>query len=367
MASELIYQLALTQVPHIGDVHARILLQHYGHASAVFGAKTSELERIEGIGSVRARAIRAFNDFKKLEEEADFIRRYDIGTYFLTEPGYPRRLLHCYDPPVLLFGKGALQLNESKMIAVVGTRNASEYGRRWTEQLVADLVPFNVTIISGLAFGIDAVAHRAALQHGLPTIGVVGHGLAKIYPYEHTALARDMVRGGGGVLSEFFSDVKPDKHNFPLRNRIVAGLADCVIVVETASKGGSMITARLADSYNRDVFAVPGRVSDRNSGGCHELIRSQKAQLLTSAGDLVEVMGWGDQKAPRAAQKELFPDLAPEEEPLVRLLQEGTALHIDELNLRSGLRTSEVAVLLLGLELKGLVQSLPGKRYQLCR
>ncbi|GAB4092638.1 DNA-processing protein DprA [Flaviaesturariibacter terrae] len=362
---EFIYQLALTQVPHIGDVHARILLQHYGSASAVFRARGSELEKLEGIGSVRAQALRAFTGFAALEKEAAFIQRYGIQTYFLGEPGYPKRLLHCYDPPALLFGKGDLDLNAERMVAVVGTRSASDYGRRWTEQFVSDLAPLGVTIVSGLAFGIDAVAHKAALKAGLPTIGVVGHGLARVYPSEHTALARSMVRSGGGLLTEFLSDTAPDKHNFPARNRIVAGLSDCVVLVETAEKGGSMITARVADSYNRDVFAVPGRVGDKGAGGCNLLIRTQKAQLLTCADELVEAMGWAQRPRAGTPQRSLFTDLHEPEQRLVALLDGSTPLHIEELQLRSGLRPSEVAALLLGLELKGVLRSLPGKLYSL--
>lgn len=362
---ELLYQLALTQVPHIGDVHARILLQHFGSASAVFRARTSELERLEGIGAVRAQALRQYAAFENLRPELRFIERYGLRTLFLTEAGYPQRLLHCYDPPALLFGKGDFDLNDGHFVALVGTRNASEYGRQWTERFVKELAGENVTIVSGLAYGIDACAHKAALRWGLPTIGVVAHGLGKIYPPEHTALARDMVRAGGGLLTEFFSDTKPDKHHFPLRNRIVAGLCDATVVVETAPKGGSMITARLADSYNRDVFALPGRVGDKGSGGCHLLIRSQKAQLLTEAAELIEAMGWKERPAAAPAQKQLFVELSAEEQGIVRLLEEAAPLHVDELNLRSGLSSGQVASVLLHLELKGVLRALPGKRYQL--
>ncbi|RYY88619.1 MAG: DNA-protecting protein DprA [Chitinophagaceae bacterium] len=364
---ELLYQIALTQVPQIGDVHARILLQHYGSASAVFAAKLSDLEKLEGIGTVRARAIRGYQDFASLEKELHFIERYSINTYFLTDLGYPKRLLQCYDPPVLLFGKGELGLNAPRLVAVVGTRSPTDYGRRWTEEFVAALAPFGVTIVSGLAFGIDAVAHKAALKHSIPTIGVVGHGLARVYPQEHTTMARNMVRSGGGLLTEFLSGTDPDKHNFPLRNRIVAGLSDCVVVVETAEKGGSMITARVADGYNRDVFAVPGRVGDKQSGGCHLLIRTNKAQLLTSAEEFIDAMGWNERNntTPAVQQKSLFAELSETEQRLLSLLSDDKPLAIDELNLRSGLRTSEVAALLLELELKGIVRSLPGKQYRL--
>lgn len=365
MHTERLYQLALTLVPNIGDVHAKTLVQQLGDAASVFKAKQTVLEKIEGIGEIRAKSIKAFTDFHLAEKELQFIEKYKIRTLFLTDEAYPKRLLNCYDSPTLLFYKGSADLNASKIIAVVGTRNNTDYGKAFTEKLMHDLAEQNITVISGLAFGIDATAHKAAMKNGLPTIGVVGHGLSKIYPSQHAELAKEMIAEGGGILTEFFHDVKPDKHNFPLRNRIVAGISDCTIVVETAVKGGSMITAKLADAYNRDVFAVPGKTTDKLSAGCNHLIKYSKAILLTDAGELLDVMGWKEKKTSAKKQRELFVELTPEEENIYRLLQERPSVHIDEINLASGLSSSTVAAAVLNLELQGIVQSQPGKMYKL--
>lgn len=365
MCNQLLYQLALTLVPHIGDVHAKILVQHFGEASDIFKAKKTALSKIEGIGEVRASAIKSFDDFQLAEAEINFIHKFHIQPLFLTDAAYPKRLLNCYDSPTLLFYKGSADLNASKIVGIVGTRSNTDYGKGFTEKLVKDLAEQNLLIVSGLAFGIDAIAHKAALKNSLATVGVVGHGLDKIYPSENTGLAKEMVKEGGGILTEFFSGTKPDKHNFPLRNRVVAGLCDATVVVETAIKGGSMITAKLADAYNRDVFAVPGRTTDKQSAGCHHLIKNNKAILLTDAEELLEVMGWKQVKPKQKKQKELFIQLSAEEKKLVAVLQQKEALHIDEINLGSGLSSSAVAAALLNLELQNVVASMPGKMYKL--
>lgn len=365
MHSELLYQLALTLVPNIGDVHAKILVQRFGDAASIFKAKHSLLEKIEGIGEVRARSIKHFDDFHIAEVEAKFIEKYNIRTLFLTDEAYPKRLLNCYDSPTLLFYKGTADLNASKIIAVVGTRSNTDYGKSFTEKLIGDLAAQGVVVVSGLAFGIDAIAHKAALKHSLPTIGVVGHGLNKIYPSQHAALAKEMITAGGGVLTEFFHNIKPDKHNFPLRNRIVAGMSDATVVVETAVKGGSMITAKLADAYNRDVFAAPGRTTDKMSAGCNHLIKYNKAVLLTDADELLDVMGWKEKKTAVKKQRQLFIELTPEEQTILALLQQKETAHIDEINIGSGLSSSAVAAAILNLELQGVLQSQPGKMYKL--
>src|SRR5215212_6821812 len=320
--NDLLYQLALTLVPNIGDVHAKILVQHLGDARSVFDAKQNILEKIEGIGSVRARSIKKFDEFQIAEAEIKFIEKYKIRSLFLTDKDYPQRLLNCYDAPPLLFYKGSADLNTSRVLAIVGTRSNTEYGKQFTEKLVKDLEDQNILIVSGLAFGIDAIAHKAALKNNLATVGVVGHGLDTVYPYEHTGLAKDMVKHGGGILSEFFSGTKPDKHHFPLRNRIVAGLCDATVIVETNIKGGSMITAKLADAYNRDVFAVPGRTTDNKSSGCNYLIKNNKAILLIDADELLDVMGWKEKRHKTKKQKELFIELSRDEKQVVQLLQE---------------------------------------------
>ena len=363
--SELLYQLALTLVPNIGDVHAKILLDRYGAASAIFKAKRAELEGIEGIGAVRAGSIRSFKDFSTAEKEIGFIEKYGIQTLAITDHAYPQRLLNCYDAPSLLFYKGTADLNASRIVGIVGTRSNTEYGRSVTEKLVRELSEHEVLIASGLAFGIDAIAHKASLQNNLPTVGVVGHGLGSIYPAEHAGLAKEMIRVNGGILSEFFSHTKPDKHNFPLRNRLVAGLCDAIVVVETVVKGGSMITAKLADGYNRDVFAVPGRTIDKTSSGCNYLIRHQKAQLLTDADSLLEAMGWKAKAKAKKKQRTLFTNLSEDEHKLLKMFEADDRLHIDNLNLRSGMSCSTVAACLLNLELQGIVESLPGKQYKM--
>ncbi|MBD0332295.1 MAG: DNA-protecting protein DprA [Chitinophagaceae bacterium] len=366
MDTELLYQLALTLVPNIGDVQAKILIKHFGNAQSIFKAKVSELQKIEGIGTVRAKSIRHFADFSVAEKELAFIEKYNLKTLFLTDKNYPQRLLNCYDSPTLLFYKGNADLNASKVISIVGTRNNTDYGKSFTEQLVKDLSRQNILIISGLAFGIDAYAHKAALKNNLPTVGVVGHGLDKIYPYANTSLAKEMIKNGGGIVSEFFSGTKPDKHNFPLRNRVVAGLSDATVIAETDIKGGSMITAKLADAYNRDVFAVPGRTIDKKSSGCNHLIKNNKAILLTDAEELLTVMGWAEKEKEKVKkQKELFIELSEDEKQIVQLLQEKETAHIDEINIQSGLSSSAVAAAILNLELQGVVAGLPGKMYKL--
>lgn len=367
MPPDLLYQLALTLVPNVGDVQAKILVQHFGDARSVFNAKASLLEKIDGIGAVRAQAVKTFNDFATAEKELRFIEKYKIKTLFLTDAAYPWRLLNCYDSPTLLFYKGTADLNASKIVSIIGTRKNTEYGKTFTENLVQDLARQNVTVVSGLAYGIDAIAHKAALKNGAPTVGVMGHGLDRIYPAAHAALAREMVKEGGGLLTEFFSGTEPDKHNFPLRNRIVAGLSDATVVVESTVNGGSMITAKLADAYNRDVFTVPGRTTDLKSTGCNYLIQYNKAVLLTDAQQLIDMMGWEEKKPKekRQKRKELLIELSEEEKSVIQLLQEKDAVHIDEINMRSGLSSSAVAAALLNLELQSVVASLPGKMYKL--
>lgn len=366
-SEDLLYQLSLTLIPNIGPVQAKILLQHC-NAEEIFHAKKSYLENIEGIGPIRATSIVSFKDFSKAEEEIKFIEKYKIKTLFLTDKDYPQRLLNCYDSPTLLYYKGEADLNASKIVAIIGTRSHTDYAKQVTEKLVKDLTAQNVTIISGLAFGVDAIAHKAAIKNNLPTIAVLGHGLDQIYPPEHASLAKDIVKHGGGLLTEFRSKTKPDKHNFPTRNRIVAGMSDATIVIETGIKGGSMITAELANSYNKDVFAIPGKVTDTKSAGCNYLIKNNKAMLLTDAAELVQVMSWEDNAKSRKekrSQRELFIELTADEKIIIAILNEKETVAIDEINLKSGLSSSAVAAAILNLELQNVMVSLPGKLYRL--
>jgi DNA processing protein len=367
LSSELLYQLALTEVPNIGCVRAKILITEIGSAEKIFKTKPGQLERIEGIGPVAAQAIKSFHDFSKAEEEIMFIEKYRIKPLFLTDKNYPQRLLNCYDSPTLLFYKGEADLNASKIITVIGTRNHTDYGKQVTEKLIKELTAQNVLIVSGMAFGIDAIAHKTALKNDLSTVGVLAHGLDQIYPPEHSNLAKDMLKHCGGLLTEFRSNTKPDKHNFPARNRIVAGMCDAAVVIETGIKGGSMITAELANGYNKDVFAVPGKITDNKSAGSNYLIKSNKAMLLTDAQELIEVMGWEEksQKTNNKIQKEIFIELSKDEKIVVDILKEKESVHIDEINLKSHLSSSAVAAAILSMELQGVVTSLPGKLYKL--
>ena len=374
MTTDILYRVALTLIPNIGPVQAKLLLQCC-EPEEIFHAKKRFLEKIEGIGPVKAQAIRDFNNFSRAEKEIRFMEKYRITPLFLTDEDYPKRLLNCYDSPTLLYYKGTANLNAARIINIIGTRNNTDYARQLIEKLVKELAANKVTIMSGLAFGVDALAHKAALKNGLPTIGVLAHGLDKMYPPEHAPLAKDMIALQGGLLTEFKSGTKPDKHHFPSRNRVVAGCCDATIVIETDRKGGSMITAELANGYNRDVFAFPGRISDTKSSGCNYLISTNKAQLLQSAEDLLQLMGWEDEwetdpgqgkkKGRSKIQKELFIELTKEEKAIIAILQEHEAVHIDELNFKSGISNGAVAAAILRLELENVIVSLPGKIYRL--
>ena len=367
MTNDLLYQLALTEVANIGWVQAKILVHHFGEAEKIFKAKLSTLEKIEGIGTIRASSIKTFNDFSNAEEEIKFIQKFRIKSLFIGDKEYPQRLLNCYDPPTLLFYKGTANLNAAKVVAIIGTRTYTDYSRKMTDELIEELSAQNILIVSGMAYGVDAIAHKAAVRNNLPTVGVLGHGLDQIYPPDHSNLAKDMVKSGGGLLTEFRSQTKPDKHNFPTRNRIVAGMSDATIVIESGIKGGSMVTAELANGYNKDVFAVPGKVTDNKSAGCNYLIKTNKAMLLTDAQQLIEIMGWEEkrQKPKVKSQKEIFIDLTNEEKIIVDILNEKETVHIDEINLRSGLSSSAIAAAILNLELRSVVNGLPGKMYKL--
>jgi len=323
------------------------------------------LEKIEGIGEIRARSIKKFDNFRRVEKENAFIEKYKINTLFLTDKDYPQRLLNCYDSPTLLYFKGNADLNCPRIIALVGTRAPSDYGKLLVERMVKDLSGMKVLVVSGLAFGIDAMAHKAALKNGLLTLGVLGHGLDIIYPTEHAAIAKEMI-SYGGLLTEFMSQTKPDKHNFPTRNRIVAGISDATIVVETGMKGGSMITADLANGYNKDVFAFPGKIIDNKSCGCNELIRTNKAMLITNAAELIESMGWSGKQADEkksVRQRELFVQLTENEKKIVDLLIEKRTAHVDEIKLGIKMSNSAAAAAILSLEMQGLICAKPGSVY----
>lgn len=365
MKEHLKYEIALTLIPYIGDILAKKLVAYCGSAEQVFKEKRSTLEKIPGIGSVHAQGIVNHSIFDRAETEIQFIIDHNIQALFYQDAAYPKRLTHCEDSPVMLYFKGEANLNAEKVISIVGTREATEYGKTLCDQLIRDLSGYQVLIVSGLAHGIDAAAHQAALHHHLSTLCVLAHGLDKIYPAINRPLAMKMLEQGGW-LTDFMSQTKADKENFPSRNRIVAGISDATIVIESKVKGGSLITAEIANSYNRDVFAFPGRVDDVHSAGCNNLIRQHKAALIQSAADVIYLLGWEKtNKVNPPVQKQLFIELKPTEELIVNILKEKQQLPIDDLCLLCKLPMSVVSSLLLTLEFSGIIKSLPGKVYRL--
>lgn len=369
MTDKQIYQIGLTMINGVGDILARQLLQALGDAEVVFTEKKQNLEKIPGIGSLTAAEIKRPEVLLQAERELAFIEKNQITCYYLADETYPKRLKECPDAPILFYYKGTADLDAARIISIVGTRHATEYGRTVTEELVQTLsLSFpDLLIVSGLAYGIDVCAHRSALRNGLPTVGVLAHGLDRIYPPAHRSTAVEMLQRGGGLLSDFPSGTEPDKPNFVKRNRIVAGLADATIVIESAEKGGSLITADIAFSYGRDVYAFPGRVSDLHSKGCNALIRQNKAGLITSATDLISALCWDVEKkaAPVPVQAELFFEASDRTEAILALLREKGEMHIDRLALLLNQPVRELFPLLFELEMNGRIRTLPGNIYKI--
>lgn len=364
-SGEITYQIGLTMMDGIGDVLAKNLLAYCGSAEDIFRAKKSTLEKIPGIGSVIAtRIINSKHVLPRAEHEAAFIEKHRIRALFFTQPDFPQRLKNCHDSPIMLYYRGNADLNKEKIVGVVGTRTPTAYGREQTEQFIAGLQNTGVLVMSGLAYGIDVVAHKAAYQHHLDTVGVLAHGLDRIYPQAHRPFAQKMIERGG-LLTDFMSGTNPDRENFPKRNRIVAGMCDALVVMESKKGGGSLITATIANSYNRDVFAFPGRVGDMSSEGCNALIKANKAGMIESAADLLYMMRWDvEEKKPATVQVPLPLGLSAEEQKVMDLFREKPQLHIDELCHATQFTVSRLSALLLQLEFSNIVKSLPGRMYR---
>lgn len=364
MTNRLQYQIALMLVPQIGAITAKTLVSYCGGAEAVFRASKKELHKIPGIGPGIIENIGHPEPLRRAEREMNFLEQYGVEALFYTDERYPVRLRQNADCPALLYfkGSGPGLLNARRIVSVVGTRQPTEYGKAMCEELMEGLLPYDVVIVSGLAYGIDITAHRKATALGTPNIAVLGHGLSKVYPSQHRSAALKMIENGG-LLTEYTHDTGPDREHFPMRNRIIAGLCDALLVVETATSGGSMISAELAGQYERDIFAVPGRIRDAKSAGCNLLIKSNRARLCESAADIAAALGWNEAGRPNPVQTQLFLDLNPAETTLVELIRQRPQIPIDELTVASQLSPGELASLLLGLEFKGLVKTLPGKRY----
>jgi DNA processing protein len=361
------YQIAISLIPGVGNITAKKLIAYSGSIEGVFRESKRNLLKIPGIGDYLAQSITKKDVLSKAEKEIEFTQKYNITTYFYLNKNYPERLKHCEDAPVILFVKGNVNLNHLKILSLVGTRNATPYGKERCYQLVSELIERNhdVLIISGLAYGIDVAAHRAAMKNNLQTVAVLGHGLNTIYPSVHRSVAKEIVNKGA-LLTEFASNEQPERNNFVKRNRIIAGLSDATIVIESGITGGALITADIANSYNRDVFATPGRVKDKYSAGCNRLIKTNKAALIEGVSDLEYLLGWESQPArEKPAQKKLFQPLTTEEEKIIEILKETGEFTIDQICHKIELPVSKISPILLNLEFSGMIKSLPGKVYTL--
>jgi len=361
---ELLHLLALLKVEGIGDVVAKKLLNHFPSSESIFKAKASQLSAIDGIGHVLIKNLKNKSVFELAKAELLFIEENDIKVLFYKDENYPNRLKHCIDGPVLLFSSGNIDFNNRKIISIVGTREITTYGTEFCKKLIEDLAPLNPIIVSGFAYGVDIVAHKAAMDNNLQTIGVIAHGLNQVYPKVHKKYVGKMEENGG-FLTEFWSTSNPDKENFVKRNRIVAGMSEATIVIESAEKGGSLITANLANDYNRDVFAVPGRTTDKFSQGCNNLIKTQRAHLLTSAADILYILNWElEAKEEKVIQKQLFITLENDEQKLYDYLIKNGKQLLDVIALDCDLPVFKTASILLNMELKGVVRPLPGKLFE---
>ncbi len=362
---DLLYKIAITKIPLVGAVTAKNLISYCGGVRAVFEARKKELLKVPGVGEQTAHHILTQDVLNQAEKEIDFIENNGIKPLFYLDKGYPNRLKSYRDCPVLLFHKGNADLNKDRIIGIVGTRKPSPQGISNCEEFIEGLTKYNPIILSGLAFGIDITAHRKSLEVGLETIGVLGHGLGRIYPPQHQKTAMEMI-GQGGLLTEYPSSVQPDRENFPMRNRIVAGLCDGLLVIETALKGGSVITAKYARNYNKEVFAIPGRLKDKASQGCNHLIKTHQAKLIDNVEDIAQVLHWkASSEVETPEQAKLFIDLSEHEKQIIDLIHQEDEVGIDKLTYEVQISYAEIASLLLELEFKGLVRPLPGKRYVL--
>jgi len=356
-------EIAFTMIPLVGPVIARQLIATCGSIEAVFSESKRHLKAIPGIGEeIASRIANASSAFAAAEEEINRIDKEGIDYCFYLDHNYPSRLQHVGDAPLLLYTKGKLNLNPERSVAVIGTRKPSPYGKVITEEIIDAIASYDVMIISGLAYGIDITAHKHCVQLGIPTVGVLGSGLGNIYPDYHQSTAQKMM-SNGGLITEFSYDTGPDAVNFPMRNRIVAGMCDVLVVIESGIKGGSMITAALANDYNKDVGAVPGRKIDKASAGCNLLIKNQQAHLMETGDDLINLMGWNKKTQQQSFQTDLFTEMSTSEQKIYRLIVETGEKDIDTLAHESKSTPGELASILLTLEFKGAIRSLPGKKF----
>jgi DNA processing protein len=359
------HKIALGLIPRIGDINARKLVSHFGSVEAIFHEPYRNLITIPGIGSGIAKYISDRSYLDTAEKEAEYVTKHNIRTYFYLDNDYPFRLKQCDDSPVVFFFKGNCDLNAAKILSVVGTRNATTRGKEMCDKIIGGLAIGHpdLIIVSGLAYGIDIASHKAALANNLQTIGVLGHGFKTTYPSVHASTAKAMI-DKGGLLTDFLSDALPERNNFIKRNRIIAGLSDATLVVESGITGGALITTDIANSYNRDVFAVPGRPDDQWSVGCNSLIKNNKASLTECSDDIEYFLNWKPEKSKPPVQRTLFSDMDESEKQIFELLMKHGELNIDTICRSLEIPVYKLSSLLLQMEFKGLVKCSPGNVYR---
>lgn len=360
--SDIRYLLATTMLTGVGPILARQLIAYFGSAEAIFHETSKTLQKIPGIGPQLSKTISDKTVLAKADEELEKALKQNITVCCITDSTYPERLKHCEDAPLLFFYKGNCNFNHHNIICIVGTRNATEYGKHICEQIVHDLAPFNPIIVSGLAFGIDICAHKAALKEGLQTIAVIGAPLQKIHPSSHIPFAQKIAQQGA-ILSEYHSNTQYENSLFVKRNRIIAGMSDACILIESKTKGGALLTADFSHQYNREVFAIPGNVGAPYSSGCNMLIKEHKAILAEQASDIITNLNWDISTQTKNTQKQLFINLLPDEEIIYSILRKQKECTIDSIAKTSGFTMSKTSSILLGLEFKELIRALPGKRF----
>jgi DNA processing protein len=364
LEEDLLYVLALQRVKGIGDINAKKLIAHCGSAKKVLNEKRQSLEKINGIGSLTLKNLFDSTNLKEAEKELNYIQKNNIETLYFTDKNYPVRLKHCVDAPILFFKEGDFKLEKQPMISIVGTRKITSYGRDFCEKLIFDLKEYNPIIVSGFAYGVDICAHKAALKNKLQTIGVLAHGFEEVYPKSHKKYLNE-INKNGGFITDFWHNDKLLRENFLKRNRIIAGISEATIIIESAEKGGSLVTADIANSYSRDVFAVPGRSTDVYSKGCNSLIKHHKAAILTSAKDIVQLLNWELKSShPKPIQKQLFIELTEVEQLVYTFLLENGKELLDLISLNCKLPINQTSTTLFNLEMKGVVKPLPGKLFE---
>jgi DNA processing protein len=362
--TDLLHLLALQNVAKIGDITAKKLISHCGSAEAIFKEKKKNLLHIDGIGATNISDLFNKYHFEAAEKEFKYIKENNIDCFYFLDANYPEKLKHCIDGPILLFQSGNIDLKKQRIISIVGTRKITTYGIAFCEQLVEQLAVFNPVIVSGFAYGTDITAQKAALKYNLQTIGCLAHGLNQIYPSTHKKYV-SAIEKNGGFVTDFWSSSSPERENFLKRNRIIAGLSEATIVIESAEKGGSLVTADIANSYNRDVFAVPGRTTDNQSVGCNNLIKFQKAHVLSNPLDVPYILNWElDNQKTTMIQKQLFVELDDQEKIIYNYLKTNEKQMLDIIAIECQIPIFKVAGILLNMELKGVIRPLPGKLFE---